>query len=71
LSYTLQLDAIERETLAVVGAIATAKIQGADIDVPTLAEARTHFNTWLLSDDDDGDDSDDAVLKRALGLRKG
>lgn len=70
LSYTLQLDEIERETLALVGPITAARIQGADVEIPTLAGAREHFNAWLLSDEG-GDDSDNAVMLRALGLGKG
>jgi hypothetical protein len=40
------------------------------VEVPTLAQARQNFTTWLLSGED-GEDSDEALMLRALGLRKG
>lgn len=56
--------------MAITGAIATARIQGADVEVPTLAGAREHFHNWLLGEDDSGS-TDDTVIMRALGLGKG
>lgn len=53
-----------------VGPLTAARIQGADVEIPTLAGARESFNAWLLSDEG-GDDSDNAVMLRALGLGKG
>jgi hypothetical protein len=70
LSYALQLDAIERETLALIGVVGAARAQGADVDIPTLAEAKAHFDEWLLGDLD-GTDDDEKTLKSALGLSIG
>lgn len=56
--------------MALIGVIGAAKAQGADVDIPSLADARADFDEWLMSDDDDGG-SDDHILKSALGLRTG
>lgn len=66
----MQWDGIERETLAYIGIMGNARAQGADVEIPTLAEARKRFDDWLV-DDDDGIVSDERVIMRALGLGGG
>jgi hypothetical protein len=61
---------LERETLALIGVIGAARAQGAEVDIPTIADARDHFDAWLI-DGGDEDLSDDTMIKRALGLREG
>jgi hypothetical protein len=44
------------------------RAQGNEIDIPTIEDAKKHFDDWLMSDHITELDSDDIVIRRALGL---
>lgn len=44
------------------------RAQGNDIDIPSIEDAKKHFDDWLMSDPIGAFDSDDIVMRRALGL---
>lgn len=67
MAYTLQWAAIERETLALITVIGAARAQGAEVDIPSLAEARAHFDEWLLGDEETAS-VDETIMLQALGL---
>jgi hypothetical protein len=67
LSYTIQVDALERETLAFAGAFVA---QGGVLEESPLVEARRSFDAWLLSDGDAAPPNDLMVMRRALGLKE-
>lgn len=64
------MEALEKETIAFMGIMGAARSQGADVEIPTVHEARQHFDDWLLDDSDDAV-SHDKMLMRALGLGGG
>lgn len=53
--------------IAIIGA---AKVQGADIEIPTIAEARREFDEWLVSEAAESQ-TGEMLIKRALGLKEG
>ncbi len=73
MSYTLQLDALERETLAYIGVAGTMLAQGAEgVEFPSFAETKAQFDEWLLSEVEVGQATDmpDQVMRRALGIKE-
>lgn len=56
--------------LALIVVFGNARSQGAEVEIPTLADAREHFDNWLLGDAEPGNDDHD-VMKQALGLTTG
>lgn len=66
LSYTLQVDALEREALAFAAAAATQGVRPWTI----LVEAREAFDAWLTGDET-AELNDTQVMKRVLGLKGG
>lgn len=50
--------------------LGAARAQGADVEIPSLSEARASFDEWLM-DDTEETVPDDKVMMRALGLGGG
>jgi hypothetical protein len=46
------------------------RAQGNDIEIPSLDDAKKHFDDWLMSEPEPDVSlvSDDKVMRRALGL---
>lgn len=72
MSYALQWEALERETLAYIGVAGAALAAGAEgVEIPTLSETRRQFDEWLLADEDGDDDgSEESAMRRALRPRE-
>lgn len=46
-----------------------ARANGADVEIPSLHEAKAQFDEWLMSEPEYGEGSNDIMVKRALGLK--
>lgn len=65
----MQWEALEREAIALIGVAGAIRAQGADVEVPNLADVRQAFDDWLYSEP--AEETDDIMIRRALGLREG
>lgn len=48
-----------------------ARAQGADVEIPSLSDAKDEFDTWLMSNAIEGTTTGEMLIKRALGLKEG
>lgn len=70
LSYTLQVEELDRITAANYQAAVMAQAQGAKVEVPNIAAVRRQFDEWLMEDPGDVDQTE-LIKMRALGVSKG
>jgi hypothetical protein len=59
---------VDRWMSTQVLAASVARAMGSDVELPDLVEVRDRFDEWLCSTP--RPDGDEAVLRRALGLRE-
>jgi hypothetical protein len=68
LAYVLMWAEVDRYMQVQLLAASVAQAMGSDVDLPDVTEARDWFDEWLCSVPQP--DSDETVLRRALGLRR-
>jgi hypothetical protein len=68
LAYVLMWAEVDRAAQTQLLAASVARAMGAEAEVPDLVEVRERFDDWLCSAP--APDSDEAVMRRALGLRR-
>lgn len=50
-----------------IGVVGAAKIQGADVEIPSVGEAKREFDEWLMSVATESN-TGEMLIKRALGI---